>query len=586
MFFRKIGKFLRGKATPFQILSATVLGALLGSLPGLGQGPLLLVLLVFLLIVLNANLFLAGLVLLLVKLITLILLPLYFNVGVYLLEGPLNGAVAALVNAPGTAWFGFDTYVMLPSLLGGGILGVIIGLSISRALGAFRRKMSTLESGSERYQAYTSKFWIKALAWIFVGGLKGKKSWAELSDKRRGLPVRPLGMVFILSLGVLGYIGLQFLDETIITSYTRDALESVNGATVDISGVAIEAGQNRVVLSGLAMADPEALGTNRFAAKEIITDISGMNLLAKKIVIDSLQVIEPESGTDRRLRGRLTVPATKEPEPVEETPEEEDRSLEDYLGQAQEWRERLAMVKRVYDRIAPHLKKDETEEAEEAPEAGKPSWRERLEERAAEAGYSALKSDSLIRANPRLWIRDLLADNLEIGGEDRRFVISGSNLATQPALLEKSGQLRVGSMDDQMEVVIELPSSGNPSRSVLEIRYSDLAVSELEAEIGKDLPMEGGRMDITGKGVIDGGILDLPLTVTLRDTTLSAFGTSLPMDEFPLQVRLYGPLDNPRLSIPKEALEEAVKSGGKKKLENLIKEKAGDDLKGILPFGG
>lgn len=585
MFFRKIGKFLRGKATPFQILSATVLGALLGSLPGFGQGPLLLVFLLFLLIVLNANLFLAGLTLLLVKLITLLLLPLYFNVGVYLLEGPLNGLVAALVNAPVTAWFGFDTYVMLPSLLGGGALGVILGLLISRALGSFRRKMASLESGSERYKAYTSKFWVKALAWIFVGGLKGKKSWTELSDKRRGLPVRPLGIVFILSLGVLGYVGLQFLDETIITSYTRDALESVNGATVDISGVAIKAGQNRVVLSGLAMADPEALGTNRFAAKEIITDISGMNLLAKKMVIDSIQVIEPESGTERRLRGQLTVPATKEAEPVEEPSEEEDISIEDYLGQAQEWRERLAMVKRVYDRIAPHLKKDE-EDIEEAPEAGTPGWRERLEQRAAEAGYSALKSDSLIRGNPRLWIRDLVADNLEIGGDDRRFSISGSNLATQPALLEESGRLRVVSVDEQMEVVLELPSSVNPSRSALEIRYSDLPVSELEAEIGRELPMEGGRMDIAGKGVIDGGILELPLTVTLRETTLNAFGSSLPLDEFPIEVRVYGPLDAPRLSIPRDALEEAIKSGGKKKIENLIKEKAGDSLKGILPFGG
>ncbi|MFO7724024.1 MAG: hypothetical protein R6V45_00625 [Oceanipulchritudo sp.] len=585
MFFRKIGKFLRGKATPFQILSATVLGALLGSLPGFGQGPLLLVLLLFLLIVLNANLFLAALTLLFVKLVTLLLLPVYFKVGVYLLEGPLNGPVAALVNAPVTAWFGLETYVMLPSLLGGGALGIIIGVLISRALGSFRTKMASLETGSERYQAYTSKVWVKALAWIFVGGLKGKKSWAELGGKRRGLPVRPLGIVFILSLGVLVYIGLQFLDETIITSYTRDALESVNGATVDIDGVAIEAAQNRIVLSGLAMADPEALQTNRFAAKEIVTDISGMNLLAKKMVIDSIRVIEPESGTERRLRGRLTGPATEEPEPVEEPdeePEEEIVSLEDYLGQAQKWRERLAMAKRVYDRIAPHLKKDE----EEAPEEDRPGWRERLEARAEEAGYGALKSDSLIRGTPRLWIRDLMAENLEVGGDDRRFSISGSNLASQPALLEESGHLEILSEDDTMEVGLELPSSENPSRSVIEIRYSDLAVSELEEETGRDLPMEGGRIDIAGKGTIDGGILELPLTVTLRETTLKAFGSSLPLDELPLQVRIYGPLDSPLLSIPKDALEEAVKSGGKKKVEDLIKDKAGDSLKDIFPFGG
>ena len=67
MFLRKIGKFLRGKATPFQIISATILGGLLGSLPGITQGPLLLVLLLFLVIILNANLFLATITLLLVN---------------------------------------------------------------------------------------------------------------------------------------------------------------------------------------------------------------------------------------------------------------------------------------------------------------------------------------------------------------------------------------------------------------------------------------------------------------------------------------------------------------------------------------
>jgi hypothetical protein len=44
-------------------------------------------------------------------------------------------------------------------------------------------------------------------------------------------------------------------------------------------------------------------------------------------------------------------------------------------------------------------------------------------------------------------------------------------------------------------------------------------------------------------------------------------------------------LNQPQLSIPKDAIEEAVKAGGKKKIEGLIKDKAGDKLKGILPFG-
>lgn len=577
MFFRKIGKFLRGKATPFQIISATVLGALLGSLPGITQGPLLLAGLLFLLIVLNANLFIAGLTLLFIKLVTLLLLPVYFHIGVALLEGPLSAPVAALANAPVTAWFGLEYYVTVPSLLVGGLLGLLIGIGLSRALAGFRAKMATLESGSERYQQYTSKFWVKALAWLFLGGLKGKKSWEELSQKRRGLPIRPLGVVFVVSLCVLGFVAFKLLDKTIITSTARDALERVNGATVDIAGIEIQPVENRLVVSGLAMADPESLQTNRFDSREIVADVSGMDLLSKKVVIDSLQILEPRTGTPRKLGGRRIVdlPEAEEPEAGG------DLDIDAYLGKAKVWRERLATIKRLYDRIAPSLKK------EESPEGGKSlSWRERLAQQAREAGYASVKSASIIRESPRLWIRDIEADNLVVGDSGDRYAISASNLATQPALIEETGKIRVLRSDDKLEVNVELPSSLAPTRSLVRIRYSDLSVAELEKELGKDLPMDGGTMDISGEGSIDGGILNLPLTVTLNDTTLNAFGTSLPMDDFPIEVRLYGPLDNPKLSIPKDALEEAVKAGGKKKIEGLIKDKAGDKLKGLLPLGG
>lgn len=575
MFLRKIGKFLRGKATPFQIISATFLGGLLGGLPGLMQGPLLLLTLFFLLVVLNANLFLAALAGLASKLLYLILVPVYFTIGVSLLEGPLNGPVAALVNAPFTAWWGLDHYVMVPSLLVGGLFGLLSGIGITKALYAFRRKMADLETGSEKYQAYTSKVWVRALAWLFLGGLKGKKSWAELGEQRKGLPVRPLGIVFVLSLGVLLFIGYKMLDETIVTSMVRDSLERANGATVDIARVDIQPVNNRIVVNGLALADPENLQTNRFASETVVADFSGLDLLAKKVVIDSLQIQQPKMGTQRKVKGRRTIPP---PEPVEKPEEDEDKTLDDYLGEAQVWRERLDTVKRFYDRIAPHLKKDEREASEE----GEPGWRERLARRAAEGGYASVKSESLIRKSPRLWIRDLQADNIEIGGNDDRFAFAGSNLSTHPTLIEERGSLRVEREDGKLAVEMQLPDRANPTRSQLSFRYAGLAIEELEAEIERDLPLDGGSMDVTGEGTIDGGLLELPVRVNLRNTTLNAFGSSLPLDEFPFEVRVYGPLDNPRLHIPADALEEAVKTAGKKKVEGLIEEKAGDAIKGLF----
>jgi uncharacterized protein (TIGR03546 family) len=586
-FFRKIGKFLRGKATPFQIISATLLGSLLGSLPGLGQGPLLLLLLLFLLIVLNANLFLAGLFLIGVKLLTLVLMPVSFQLGAFLLEGPLNAPVSVLANAPVTAWFGLDHYVMLPSLLTGLLVGLLGGVAISRSLKRFRRKMARLETGSERYQAYASRFWVRSLAWIFVGGLKGKQSWEELSERKGGLPVRPLGIVFVLALGVLGYAGIQFLDTTIVTSYVRDTLERVNGATVDIQAVEMDPAANRVTISGLAMADPEALQENRFEAREIVADISGMSILAKKVVIDSLSVIEPATGTNRRVAGQLTLPR-EEPEEPEEPEASDDRSIEEYLGQASVWRERLSMAKRVYDRIAPHLAKDGEEDPAEAEETGPaaPGWRERLAQRAREAGYAHVRAESLVRGSPRLLIRSLDADTFEVGGNDTLYTVNAGNLSTQPRLVDEPGRIEVRRPDGSLEVVMELPSAETPAVSRLNVSLKGLAVSELESMAGRELPLEGGQMAIEGRGTIDGGLLSLPLTVTFEDSILKAFGSNLPMDGVPLQLEVYGPLDNPRLAIPTDALEQAVKEGGRKKIEGLIEDKAGEELKKLLPFGG
>ena len=62
MFPRKIGKLLRGKTTPLQIYLGCCLAAMLGFMPGFAQSAGLVVALTLLLIVLNANLFVAGLV--------------------------------------------------------------------------------------------------------------------------------------------------------------------------------------------------------------------------------------------------------------------------------------------------------------------------------------------------------------------------------------------------------------------------------------------------------------------------------------------------------------------------------------------
>ena len=71
-------------------MAACVLGALIGFLPGWAQAPGLMLLSMFLLIILNANLLLAGLVGLGARLLSLAAAPLLFKIGRLLLDGPTN----------------------------------------------------------------------------------------------------------------------------------------------------------------------------------------------------------------------------------------------------------------------------------------------------------------------------------------------------------------------------------------------------------------------------------------------------------------------------------------------------------------
>ena len=582
MLTRKIGKLLRGKTTRFQILSATVLGALLATVPGFGQAPLLLLVLFFSLVMLNANLFISGLSFVLAKGVYWVALPLYFGVGIWLAEGPLKGLLTALVNAPVLAWFGLEYYVAVPALLGHGLLGVAGGIAISRTLVAFRGKMATLEAGSEAYQHFVGKRSVRLLAWLILGGIEGGQSWESLSGKKGpGLLIRPLGIAFVVALSVLGYVGVKVLDERIVTQYAREALERVNGATVDLEAVTVDPGLGRVTLRGLAMADPEALNRNRFEADTLVAELSGLSLLARKAVVDRIEVSGARSGGARGLPGTLIRQAL-EPE----TPEREpiDLPLEAYLQDVGKWRDRLGSLKRAYDQLAPYLKREAGPEESAVP--GALNWREHLAERARQSGYAGVAAESLIAGSPRFWVRHLVVDPIRVEGHPHPFALQGRNLSSHPALLAERGRLSLVRSDGQMEVALELPSAAQPATSTVSLEQRQISVDFLRAETGDKLPLSGGTLALRGEGKITAGVIDLPLEVVFRDTALTVAGRTVSLREASLEVRLYGPLDRPRLALPKESLKALLKESGKQQLEQLIQDKAGESLRKWLPGGG
>ncbi|MCA8972089.1 MAG: hypothetical protein KDC95_20035, partial [Planctomycetes bacterium] len=268
MFFRKIGKVLLGKASGFQILTASICGAMLGFLPGifllgarqgLADAPALVLTILAIVLVLNTNLAVFGLAFLLAKIAAIAMLPVSFAIGRFLLDGPTRPLFAWFVNAPFFAWFGLERYATTGGLALGLVCGILLGLLVLAGLKSLQRRMAGVE-GNESYQKWSNKFWVRSLSWLVIGVKPKEGQWTKLmEEQRRGLPVRIWGIVAVVVIGAGIWVLQAFLTGPTLRTLAQSGLESWNGATVDLAKAGVDLGGGRVSIDGLALADPNDL---------------------------------------------------------------------------------------------------------------------------------------------------------------------------------------------------------------------------------------------------------------------------------------------------------------------------------------
>ncbi len=567
MILRKIGKLVRGQSS-FQIYSACILGSAIAFVPGFGQAPGLMAFLVALLALLNANLFLAAGIGVLAKILYWLLLPVLFHFGVWLVEGPFHGLFALLANAPVTAWFGFEYYVVSAGIIIGPLLGLLTAVLLHKQVIGLRRKLASWEKDSAAYEKWSQQWWVKVLAFVFIGGTKPKKgSWQDLTQQKMGNPVRLLGAALVAVVLVFGIIVLKFFDSTILTAYARSALERANGATVDVESVELSPVEGRLTVRGLQMANPEALDENLFSASVLSAELSGMSLLARKFVVERIEVSEATSGTPRSIPGRLVGPR---PRPVEDPPVDEaagEFSIEAVMENAEIWKTRLSRISEWVRRFAPE-EKPAAEEVER-----RQTWRERLEEQAAALGYAQVASDQLIRRAPRLEIRELVANGVRLAQlpEEERVDFRGSHLSTQPWLLETAPSFQAQAHSGQFSVSFTgtgYTSAGGAHQ--LQFFYQDLPASTLAGML-KDperFPLRSGSISIASEGRMEGTGIDFPLNVTVKDARIELSGLQ-PVDISSLEVpaQLGGTIAAPRLKVESDAFQQALRNAARGRLQ-------------------
>ena len=581
MITRKLGSLFRGKATPFQIVAACVLGALLGFAPDVLQAPGLYGLLVAALLVVNANLGLALLVAAIARLLSFVAAPVSFEIGRVLLDGPTTGLAQTIVNAPFLAWCGFEYYAVAGGQALGLVLGTVAGIAFSRAVRSFRLRRAAAENDPSRFAAMASKPWARFMIWLFFGG-KGKQSWEDKAAKRVGNPVRIWGAALLLLLVAGGYFAQRALGGPLARRGLTAGLEGVNGATVDVGAVTLDLEEGRLEIDGLALADPEALATDLFRAARLEADLDQTDLLRRQVHIARIVISDARSGAPRATPGERTRPA-----PVEEEDASTDAglgmggvSLEEVFEQYDVWKERLGQAQEWLERLA-----GEASDEEEAGE-DEESLADRLARRAREQGWFSVDAEHLVEDAPTLLLSELVVDSLQVDAiPGRTFDLRGSALSTHPALVDAPPRVELVSRDGAIGFEVDLaPASRGGGDGALRFHWKGLALDDAMAQLKLSgaPPFQGGTIDLELGGAWDKGRigrLNLPLRVTVRDTIFTYKGVEpTRIDELPLTIGISGSLDAPRIHFDASALTDALVAAGKKELANQVRSRISGEV--------
>ncbi|MBX2851458.1 MAG: hypothetical protein KTR15_06920 [Phycisphaeraceae bacterium] len=572
LIIRKIGKTLRGQAKPYQIITAAILGSLIGFAPPIGNAPLYIVGVVLLLAILNANFFIATFTAGVAKLLALALMPLSFELGLILVDGPLQGLFTTLINAPVTALMGFDYYVTAGGTVIAVIVGALMGVGYMKLIGSFRKKMAKVEADSEKYADFVSKRSVRIVMWVLFGG-KAKVSYAELMEQKKiGNPIRPLGVVFaVLVVGLL-FLVQQFFSGPLITTLLRGQLEAFHGATVDVEGVKIDLANGQLTVDQLAMADPDNLATDLIRAKQVQAKVSTADLLRKRIVIDTILIDDAVQGAKRDRPGVLI---GKRPEP---SVPEDAKTIEDWFAKAKTWKDRLDTFRYWLEKLRGSDDKGAADEQEKG----------RLRQWADLYGHADVRAEHLIEGSPTVLVRDAKINKLRAQWPNEETLdIHATNLSTHPTLAPDKPHIAVNSSANTFDLGLSIaPRAKAEMQSTLKLTLRNQSIDEtMEGlDVGSNTAFTGGtwQAGINGKwSDLDG--LNLPLTLVLENTKLAMPGLEpTPVASMPLEFGITGEMDEPTVDIDYEKLIASLKKNVGNAVVNQYVGKASDELKNRL----
>ena len=599
---RKFLRTLIGTASPVQITLACILGSLFGFLPITGGGWAAALLLAVTLLVLNANVFLAGVVAAGTKLVSIASAPVAFGIGHLLIDGPLQPVFRLLVNAPVTAWLGFDSYLAVGGLAIGLGVGIALGISAAAVTRRVRRELAGLESSSKAFKAAISRRSVRFIAWLMFGGIPAG-GFAENED-RSASPVRVSGMILAIlllaSFGVTGWMLAGGLARDVLI----DRLTNVNGATVEIGTVRIDL-QGRVEVRDLAVCDSERLDRNLIQANRLVADLDLSEILSRRFSIDLVEAVEVYSDVPRETPGRPAASGHVAPPPAAADPDSAPAdqgpipaptgNLGAYLKTADAWRTRLEQfdrMLRVIRDLVPPTTPGKVEDDVETPPPDDRDLRDSMEDWLRRQidlkGYAGVRATHTIEDHPTIMIRSIVAGGVRLADDARRrFDVYLDNVSTAPELIDSPPALRIRETDGDLSFVIELGSvSRRRTDDRFEFSIRNLPTDDISRQLVEDErpPFSGGLInaDMIGRIVLGSPVvIAAPIEVELVDATIRIGGERATIPRLPVRLDVGGLLSDPQVAIDEERLAAGLRDAG----HAVLAEKANSEIQKQLDDG-
>jgi hypothetical protein len=327
-------------------------------------------------------------------------------------------------------------------------------------------------------------------------------------------------------------------------------------------------------MTGLAMADPDALDTNLFAATSVEAAIGTGDLLRKRAAIERVVIVGGRQGEARAIPGVRVGP---EPEPSEPMKFPDMKQLEELLKNADVWKERLATARRWIEKIKGMSESSGPDET--VGEEGL-SYEELLRRRVEALGYANVRDERLVEKAPRLLVRLIEADDVRVAAlPSESLRIRAHSLSTEPHLVAEPPTVDVTSASGNLSAALAMPPGPDVQVDFL---MKGLSVDDMVAQLqsGDTPAAQGGTMDVTAKGTLSTVQSDLKLVCTLLDTNVSLGGSKTePVKSLPLEIAVRGTFDAPSVSFD---FEKALAAVGK----DVIKRRATEEIEKAAPGAG